>query len=1736
VWYKLRHLEMDLEVWVGSSHFTPWCTVDKYEEELRDHFDTLPRNAGKVVYLGDVNTGFAWVRDGPGITPSPKEGKGGLLHQTFVEKGLHMGVPEDDQLDTPTSRPRQESRHGQCIDVMSFKGLHLGSWRIHADSFMRLGTDHELCHANFRLGNKRIHRRHETGPRQWMGGVQQITYLDQEIVEHLADTCTKPVPGRGYRDSKEVKQAFKEAKRQGTAALWKRALKLRKEARRNWEQARLVRASEGDWGSFRALKPCREQGWDIGFAEAQSGDPHMAVHNHLKQVYQGEEVQPAHSPWRGDVHAFTVEELRVFPSGATTPIGRREEKVRSTPKEIPRVSLENLCFGHLLEWYNRILVSQSIPQQWNKPILIMLPKIRAPKKAKELRPIAMGSSVSKLFSRLLLNRAIKKISPFTGAQCSGPGRQTGFKLDLEKAFDTLDRTALLSRLESTLGEGAEVNCWRELLRGTVGQLQTPWGFTEVPMNRGIKQGAVESPTMFAWIAELALAGSIHKYNWRSGPRVFDDLSSEEMLYMDDGILWNSHLAFQFSKPGWSSYRSNFLVMVWPRNIVINGTKIEAGESLEVMGLTLRVGISMCELISPLVSRARSKFWELKHIFRAKGGSMKQRARVMQRVVGGTALWCISCVPPDAAAMTMLNSAQLQLMVWLLRFAKKPDEGWEQFRQRAFRGARAALHSAGVERWSTMWLKRYWAFAGHRVRTTLHEVPPISSEFENFRTLPWWTHQKTLKHGVKHQGRHYARLTILEQRMDAVAGYPWRALAYNRREWKGREAAWVGEMDVPWTSGRDSQDDLLLKRDVHDQRHLGADSRTGDTIDYMTLDYEKEPGPESVVVVEGGDREAAFALREILRQSRNSELSRVCRAHLPDILLVPTGDETRQVEVEMKGDQGWISDAAVTTPSEEWANYVFRQLARLAGLGETWAEDMLAKARQRRDGTSGPSSSRGSHCLTHVAHLWDDGTWSTREDLIAMQRFDLLPPGDRVEEEDEGKEKEEGAEEVDDVASFFQVGSDGDTSWRGLREQLGQWFQEGRAVDLALGMLRQKVRNRRMFGYLRWAEHHIRDLELGIALATVPSREHTPPDFFSKEMDEEGYVTRDPPGGLSQGSLRVDRGLLREQLARGKGQALLALGTKVHAMLKGRGNGESLWQYRRPYMGTTPEERIPNGWLPTATMQDINRHLAALSEHNLQIVTVGLLSVLRYLMAELSQCLDFAQVVHNTERQGTGAEKHGDDDEGDDTLLMQDFFRPRLHELPASRPPVAVDADSQEVQGMAEPQEDWLQSWVGELSSFIPGLRLRQPAEVLDTQVQEPEDDIDGLLKDEDEERRWDREEARQIEEHERDQRAQEVLLEQELQYLSEEAKAYQRWEREVSSAALRRHIADGAEQMPKRRCVLSLEVASGSQDRPRVVQTLGFEVPANGSELRMTLRASMEATPSEVPTVVIPPETAGIGDVMQVAEETIRPVGSQAAQAEESMEATRATQVDMLGLLEFNEYSLLYAQWKKGVFTQLEIQEQFGREVMELMLAQEAVSEAVDGENSEIGSQDEGPTQLLPPPRKPVMFRREDGTWVRPRLHDMEAIFNRWMDGLMTAANVLEEYGPVWLAVMQQWRVWGFQAVRHLMPRIVDVTTATGFHVTQDVTQPPEDLQLPLKVPFSAVRMRYWEWMSAIYSHTDGLTWTTEALRARHGDLWVRLLLRIRDEGLDAVRLGLSPLVLWDVSDLGDNPFRKRSP
>ena len=83
------------------------------------------------------------------------------------------------------------------------------------------------------------------------------------------------------------------------------------------------------------------------------------------------------------------------------------------------------------------------------------------------------------------------------------------------------------------------------------------------------------------------------------------------------------------------------------------TRIHAQPHLEVMGVKFRVGAPVTELLQPLLARARSKFWSIKHLLRCKA-SVASRTRLMNKVVTNSAMWCIVAFPPDVNALKLVN--------------------------------------------------------------------------------------------------------------------------------------------------------------------------------------------------------------------------------------------------------------------------------------------------------------------------------------------------------------------------------------------------------------------------------------------------------------------------------------------------------------------------------------------------------------------------------------------------------------------------------------------------------------------------------------------------------------------------------------------------------------------------------------------------------------------------------------------------------------------------------------------------------------------------------------------------------------------------------------------------------------------------------------------------------------------------------------------------------------------------
>ena len=735
LWVKLKHLASGLEVWMGSAHLPPGLTQAEYHADAADFLASLPGSAARVIFQGDINAPFCWVKSPVSDAASGQDGKSIILLDLLFQKGLVVSPVIRSQQHLPTSRPRQEARVGSRIDLFASKGLLQRGVRVFPDSCHTIGTDHDLQEGSFAVRGSRKFVRPPTRSRVWVGGVEQVHALDHVKLCELARKCTKPKPSAAFRDGPDTKAAFRRARVNKTKESWKQALGMRRSERR---------ASQCDWTHFRESKGPGQGAWDMIFADAQVMDPHTVVEQHLTGVYAGEGIRPCVEPV-GPVIGFSDQEVKT----AVHQMGRNKSVgVDLTGREF-FVGLLGVEGGpsHLAEFFTQILTTRRVPTDWNTSILILLAKVQHPLTPKDLRPIALGSGASKLFARLLLNRCMMMLGPRSPYQCARQHRQTCdyvfsvwrvfelcrewgvplccVKVDVQKAFDSVSRPMLVATLRARLGDTPEMACWEQLLSDTKAILVTPWGVSGFLMERGINQGAVESPCFFGLLMETALEETARKYKWGEGRRTFTDFEHEGILFMDDGFLWHSdRLVVQERLAQLTGILATYGLVLNPKKcqlycskdvpkphrVSVAGTDLEASDHVELMGLRVAKGISPCALIQPLVARAKQKFWSLKHLLRCKTPA-KGRLLLLQRVVAGCALWCISAVPPDRSAMGLLNSVQTMLIGWMLRFFKGSDETWVQFRIRVVRGARAALHRSGTVRWSTLWLQRWWITQG-----------------------------------------------------------------------------------------------------------------------------------------------------------------------------------------------------------------------------------------------------------------------------------------------------------------------------------------------------------------------------------------------------------------------------------------------------------------------------------------------------------------------------------------------------------------------------------------------------------------------------------------------------------------------------------------------------------------------------------------------------------------------------------------------------------------------------------------------------------------------------------------------------------------------------------------------------------------------------------------------------------------------------------------------------------------
>ncbi|CAE7349536.1 unnamed protein product [Symbiodinium sp. CCMP2592] len=773
-------------------------------------------------------------------------------------------------------------------------------------------------------------------------------------------------------------------------------------------------------------------------------------------------------------------------------------------------------------------------------------------------------------------------------------------------------------------------------------------------------------------------------------------------------------------------------------------------------------------------------------------------------------------------------------------------------------------------------------------------------------------------------------------------------------------------------------------------------------------------------------------------------------------------------------------------------------------------------------------------------------------------------------------------------------------WEQLVEAFWCWFEEGRAVGMAICMARNFMYIRGNNLYVEWCSQVLQNLGAAIPNRAGSMSDTSPVDFYEWAREIEDLLFRryettvvneatdTQPASASEANVSgqggdavvlmedryshgrrrirdshirfaVNAGLHKHTApqgllapARAKMCAKRALGTMLPDLSQpmSRDTAASVWRhllFDREHFGPqlSPNGRVADSFLPPSMLQEVSAVHESMSPQNRVISTLALVTVIRYLMAELSMTVNTADAIV----------------EDDDHLLMQQFLltdgrdtmekrwgraMQRMHKellgmdkgvrLSTIRrfrlglPPTSLHgqagqwreqldallvalADGEAMGPVCDANTDWVRQWVNEISVFVPGYQFTPYAIDLDTQSSAAaalDRDFDRLLEDEASHRSWKcRQEAEEAEEEAR-QAAHYRLQEEEALALQADAMAYREWEHDVLHRTLRQQRLPP----PKRRCILTVEAATSSGDVPKVAHTLALDVPLSGDPVVLTIRASMEPEPEEVSTQRVDSPDGALLDRPNLSPVT-EPATTQPAHT-----------LDIPADMEFHQYEEIYQAWREDRLSLEDVRSKYGNDVAELVVAQAVVSRAEDDSLERLAGKgmapDTGPAEShsgasgsgdMAATRSPLV---EPGA-PRPPFGLFENIYGQWRDGLRTDQEILDQFGATWLGCFRQWRVWGLDAIYHKLSGFLEMNNGgQGESVCPPVSHKAGDV--PTKVLFSVVRVVYARWRDALIG--DG------TILEIYGPVWLQLFRDLHENGLDAMRAKLDYYVEWDETSM----------
>ena len=856
IWIRLVHRKSGKQVWIGSVHLPHKANLGEFETCCQEFLTLLPKHAKCAILLGDFNTQFRWVASGEVAVASKSDSKWNFLKDAAEQQGLVQCCPAPPDLNQPSYVPRKSGVAKTQIDGIFYKGLACGSFSVDKNSRTALNSDHEqlysLCALRVRCGGKgrRGAKELKGGPRRITKALPHLAEVTQSVLENLAKTHTSSRGGsKRFRASSVVGVLGRVARCSRHPHDWMRYLAALRKERTEWQASRLEDASR-DWAAYRdATKPRKD--WGVNYLlGTNSVEPTEDIRSHFATTHVSET--------EGGLDEY-LEQLAVSLSGDVAALTEAEVflavKDGKTKKAVgpDLVSNELLCaivdcpqgLTSLISFFQQIMTTGQMPESWATSVVKLLPKVTFPEAPKQLRPISLSSHTAKCLARILLRRVAHLLLPSGPQQLASKHRQAVdlvwatrhvvqvcrewgaplvlLKTDIKKAFDVVSRRHLALRVVDWLGQDypVEASLFLRLLKVNTMSFVLPWDTFELCCNRGVKQGATESPGLFSRLLDAILCETASKVR----TKLFADLDSEAAGFMDDIVAWQGSIqAMQVYATTLQAGLAEAGLELQPDKCQLMCMGETGGDALDLGGFTLRSlkgedtlmvmnlpiyrGVSDIDFIAFVLERVRQKFFSIRDILCSQA-PLSSRLRVLDKVVLGSFRWMIGSVFPTAKIQERLNGLQVGFLAIMMHLRWDGSGLFHEWEIQRRRTARSMLHLLKGNRWGDVHLTQFWAYVGHRVRNGWSCSPSAAGLLSHHRPLQWWMEQQALGPGTgqRHGGRHFPQLMNHERAIRAVCaselseGQDWRVVAVDKEKWKRLGVVFSKKHAIPWATGQ-----------------------------------------------------------------------------------------------------------------------------------------------------------------------------------------------------------------------------------------------------------------------------------------------------------------------------------------------------------------------------------------------------------------------------------------------------------------------------------------------------------------------------------------------------------------------------------------------------------------------------------------------------------------------------------------------------------------------------------------------------------------------------------------------------------------------------------------------------------------------------------------------------------------------------------------------------------------------